>query len=122
MTNARDVRSTFNAVCKAHTSDFTKSRIGLLWRGSKHTRTDASFLRASVKRGAFCLVCKCLPPLADQLIDGWHTILLKYLRPGSVPALAREVEKIEFENRRRAMLYNLGSNTKDPQTGNSITN
>jgi hypothetical protein len=76
MTNAGNVRGAFNPIGKAHAGNLAESGVRLFGRSGEHAGANAPLLRTSVEGGTLCLVGKRLPPVADQLIDGRHIVLL----------------------------------------------
>jgi len=58
---------------KGHRSE---PRLRMLGVGRVDAGADAALLRAGVERGALGLVLVGRPPVADQLVNGWHSNLL----------------------------------------------
>jgi len=89
--NTRNVGGALDTIRETNTGNLAKRRVRLLGRGRKNAGADTTLLRTSVKRRALRLVFVRSPPLADQLVNGWHSNLLAWtLRTPGVGA--REVE------------------------------
>jgi uncharacterized protein (DUF2236 family) len=73
MTHARDISRYLDAVCKAHTSDFTKSRVRLLRRYRVNARANAAALRVFLKSGRFGAAPLIFPAISDKLSYCWQT-------------------------------------------------
>jgi hypothetical protein len=76
-----DVRSDFNAVGQAYTSNFPKSGVRLLGSCGVNAGANATLLRASLQRRSFRPVLLNRSSFGDDLIDRWHAFLSLLLSP-----------------------------------------
>src|SRR5690606_18345196 len=75
---ARNVDRHFLAIGEANARDLSKSRVRLLWRHRADDEANALLLRTFIEHGALGDLALNSPRLADELVDGRHSLR----RPG----------------------------------------
>src|SRR5215218_3901355 len=74
--NAGDVGGDLDAAGEPHPADLAQGRVGLLGRGRVDARADTPPLGRALQRRRLGLLDLALAALADQLGDGWQSLLL----------------------------------------------
>src|SRR4029450_11509504 len=74
--DARDVGGDLDAAGQPHPAHLAQRRVGLLGRGRVDARADATPLWGAFQRWGLGLLDLALAALADQLGDGWQSLLL----------------------------------------------
>src|SRR6476619_5786386 len=75
VTHARDVRRDLDAAGQAHAGDLAQSGVRLLRGGGVDAGADASALRAALEGGRLGLRRLVAPAVADQLLNGGHSVV-----------------------------------------------
>jgi len=74
VSNARNIGSHFDPVCKADTRDFSQSRVGLFGSGGVNPRANASALRTPLQSRTLRLITNFFSTRTYQLIEGRQTL------------------------------------------------
>src|SRR4249919_3860212 len=75
VTDARDVGRDLDAARQAHAGDLAEGGVRLLRGGRVDARADAATLRTALEGGSLRLRRLVLAALADQLLDGGHSVV-----------------------------------------------